>query len=108
MCSWRLSREALSNVARHAQASRARVELEVIDGALQLVVVDNGRGMPDQPVSGPDHLGIGNMRDRARALGGELRIERGPSPGARIIITVPLTRIRSRPEAVAAEEATPT
>ena len=92
-----IAREALSNVARHAQASRARVELAIDDDALQLVVVDNGRGMPDQPVSGRDHLGIGNMRDRARALGGELRIEREPSLGTRIIVTVPLNRIRSRP-----------
>ncbi|HVQ21780.1 MAG TPA: ATP-binding protein, partial [Candidatus Saccharimonadia bacterium] len=104
----RIAREALSNVARHAQASRAWVALAVDGGALKLVVVDNGRGMPERPVAGPDHLGIGNMRDRARALGGALRIERGPSSGTRIIITVPLTRIRSRPEAVAAEEATPT
>jgi signal transduction histidine kinase len=103
-----IAREALSNVARHAQASQARVELAIRGTALQLVVVDNGRGMPDQPVSGPDHLGIGNMRDRARALGGELRIERGTPRGTRIIISVPLTGIRSRSGAVAAEEATPT
>ena len=49
----------------------------------------------------------GNMRDRARALGGELRIERDASRGTRIIVTVPLVRIRPRPGAVAAEEATP-
>ncbi len=103
-----IAREALSNVVRHAQASRARVELAVNGGALQLVVADNGRGMAERPNGRPEHLGIGNMRDRARALGGELRIERGPSRGTRIIITVPLTRIRSRPGAVAAEEATPT
>ena len=101
-----IAREALSNVARHAQASRARLELTVVEPHLRLVIVDDGRGMPVDQVAGSDHLGLGNMRDRARSLDGEMRIERGTPRGTRIIITVPLTRIQSRSGDEAAEEAT--
>jgi signal transduction histidine kinase len=103
-----IAREALSNVARHAQASRARIELTVHDGHLRLVVIDNGRGMPVDPVAGPDHLGLGNMRDRTRALEGQMRVEGGTPRGTRIIIVVPLTRILAHVGDEAAEEATPT
>lgn len=103
-----ITREALSNVARHAQASRARIEATVVGGHLRLVVIDNGRGMPADPVAGAEHQGLGNMRDRARSLDGDMHVERGMPRGTRIIITVPLTRIRPRSGDEAAEEATPT
>jgi signal transduction histidine kinase len=103
-----IAREALSNVTRHAHASRARVELAIEEPDLRLVVVDNGKGMPVDPAAGPEHLGLGNMRDRARSLDGEMRIEHGTPRGTRIIITVPLTRIQSHSGDVAAEEATAT
>jgi signal transduction histidine kinase len=103
-----IAREALSNVARHAQASRARVELAVEQPHLRLAVIDDGRGMPVDPVAGPEHLGLGNMRARAHSLDGEMRIERGRPRGTRIIITVPLIRIQSHSGDEAAEEATPT
>jgi signal transduction histidine kinase len=101
-----IAREALSNVARHARASRARIELTVDDGQLRLVVTDNGRGMPIHPVAGPDHLGLDNMRDRTRGLDGQMRIERGAPRGTRIIVVVPLTRILSQSGHQAPEEAT--
>jgi len=103
-----IAREALSNVARHAQASRARVELAVEQPHLRLAVIDDGRGMPVDPVAGPEHLGLGNMRARAHSLDGEMRIERGRPRGTRIIISVPLIRIQSHSGDEAAEEATPT
>jgi signal transduction histidine kinase len=103
-----IAREALSNVVRHAQASRARIEVVVVGPHLRLAVIDNGRGMPAEPVAGAEHFGLGNMRDRARSLDGDLHIERGMPRGTRIIITVPLTRIRSQSGDEAAEEATTT
>jgi len=61
-------REALSNVARHSGASSVEVSLVVNDGELILQIVDNGGGFDVAAVHGG--RGIGNMRDRAEALGG--------------------------------------
>jgi signal transduction histidine kinase len=99
-----IAREALSNVARHAEASRVRVKLEVDGSDLRLIVVDNGRGMPPEPVGGPEHLGLSNMSDRARSLGGEMRIERSRPHGTRVIIRAPLVRVQSLVDAEATKE----
>ena len=66
-------REALSNVARHAHASRVEVEVDVAHGELALVVIDDGVGIaPDAHQSG-----LRNARERAHALGGELTLSEG-------------------------------
>jgi signal transduction histidine kinase len=101
-----IAREALTNVSRHAQASRARVELRVAGDELAMTIIDNGRGMPASSEHGPEHQGIGNMRERAADLGGRLEIESGRQRGTRIIVTVPLTRIVPAAGAPASEEAT--
>jgi signal transduction histidine kinase len=70
-------REALSNVARHAGASRADVTVDVDqDGILSVVVTDDGTGLPP----GGRRSGLRNLADRAAKLGGELRL--GPAEGA--------------------------
>ncbi len=88
-----IAREALSNVARHASASRAALVLARDGGELVLVVDDNGRGFDPLAVAGPDalgrHQGLTNMRDRAVGMGGTFAIERPDGPGTRIIVRVP-------------------
>jgi signal transduction histidine kinase len=88
-----IAREALSNVARHAGATRAALVLAVDEGDLVLVVDDNGRGFDPAQVAGPDalglHQGLTNMRDRAVGMGGTFAIERPDGPGTRIIVRVP-------------------
>lgn len=69
-------REALSNVARHARATRADVHVTVSDGILRLKVVDDGVGMPPEPAR--HGLGLRNMAERAQGLGGSLELT---SPG---------------------------
>lgn len=85
-------REALSNVARHAGATRADVTLDIDDdGYLTVTVTDNGTGIPP----GPRRSGLRNLAERAAALGGEMRLsEAGPGasrPGARLEWRVPTT-----------------
>ena len=70
--------EALSNVTRHAQATRVEVSLVVDEDQLVVSVTDDGRGI-DKRVSGG--RGIDNMRVRAGRLGGEVEWERGPGGG---------------------------
>ncbi len=84
-----IAREALSNIARHAKASRASVAVSVEGETLALVVADNGRGFDPNLPRDARHQGLRNMADRARELGGELRVESTPGAGTRIIVTLP-------------------
>ncbi len=80
-------REALSNVARHAHATRADVQLVVGDGAVSLVVQDDGVGMhPDAA-----HSGLRNARRRADALGGVLELADAEPQGMILRWRVPLS-----------------
>ncbi len=82
-----LTREALSNVVRHANARRARVELMAANGRAVLTVEDDGDGF-DARTPGAGN-GLQNMRQRAAGLGGELRISSQPGKGTRLRITIP-------------------
>ncbi|HVC13963.1 MAG TPA: GAF domain-containing sensor histidine kinase [Acidimicrobiales bacterium] len=84
-------REALTNVGRHAQASRAEVRLRVDESTLSLEVVDDGRGIATAPDGqGTGGLGLANLRRRAEKLGGELSVEARDSGGTSIVWRVPL------------------
>jgi signal transduction histidine kinase len=84
-----LTREALSNVARHAAASHAWVRLDADADAIRLELADDGRGFDASRAAKGGHHGLANMRSRADALGAEFRIESGPGAGTRIIVTLP-------------------
>jgi two-component system, NarL family, sensor histidine kinase DevS len=84
-----LSREALSNIARHSSASRAIIDLAMLDDAMRLTITDNGRGFDTESFPTPGHHGLGNMRGRAEALGGRLRIN-SDSGGTRVVFELPL------------------
>jgi PAS domain S-box-containing protein len=77
--------EALTNVAKHACASRASVRVAEGDGRLQIVVEDDGDGGARL-----DGHGMRGMADRAEALGGSLRLESPPGRGTRIEATLPV------------------
>ena len=83
-------REALSNVARHADASRVAVNVVVDDGRLTLRVADDGVGY--RPTAGQHSSGLDNMRVRAESLGGDFSIEALPDRGTVTTWTVPITR----------------
>ncbi|GAA0410651.1 histidine kinase [Acrocarpospora corrugata] len=79
--------EALSNVVRHAKASKAQVSAIVTSENVTLIVEDNGVGLP------PDgrRSGLRNLRERADQLGGSFAADAAPGGGTRIIWSVPLT-----------------
>ncbi|HEY7702118.1 MAG TPA: GAF domain-containing sensor histidine kinase [Candidatus Limnocylindrales bacterium] len=84
-----IAREALSNIARHAHATTARIIVRRLGDRLHLEVADDGVGFDASPGVPQGHLGLANMRDRAAALGGSFELGSG-GPGTTIIVTVPL------------------
>ena len=84
-----IAREALSNVARHARASRATIHAHRIPEGIRLVVADNGVGFAAGRRFGPSHQGLRNMRERAAGLGGIIDIQSEARRGTRIIVIVP-------------------
>jgi signal transduction histidine kinase len=81
-------REALSNVARHAEANAAMVEVEATAGELVLRVTDNGKGLPAER----HESGLRNVRRRATELGGSARLLPEEPHGTRVEWCVPLAR----------------
>jgi len=78
-------REALSNAARHAHASKVEVNLSADARAITLTVTDNGVGMPE----GGRRSGLANLRERAEQLGGTFTTTPGPAGGAAVTWAVP-------------------
>jgi signal transduction histidine kinase len=87
---FRIFQEALTNVARHAQASAVEVTLNVHAGELHLEVHDNGRGIPPEALSGKGALGLVGMRERAQSVGGQLDIRSAPGEGTIVHLRLPL------------------
>ena len=89
---YRIVQEALTNVAKHAQATQAVVNLERRPDALVCSIADNGRGFDARARSARMHsegLGLIGMRERAASLGGTLSIASGPGRGTTLKIVVP-------------------
>lgn len=85
---YRIAQESLTNVVRHARASRAVVRLGLADGIVELTVDDDGIGMDGTPVG--DGRGMLGMRERAELLGGSLESGRSPLGGTRIAARIPM------------------
>jgi two-component system, NarL family, nitrate/nitrite sensor histidine kinase NarX len=80
-------REALSNMVRHAAASKATLSLTCVgEGEVSIVVEDDGVGVGDPPADPHNHHGLSIMRERARSLGGELTLGRGANGGTRVAV----------------------
>ena len=88
---YRIVQEALSNVVRHAGASRVRVVLERRDERTVVVIEDDGRGFepPGAADTGGGGLGLVGMAERARYLGGRVGIESAGGQGTRVTVEVP-------------------
>jgi two-component system NarL family sensor kinase len=86
---YRICQEALTNVARHAEAGRVRVQLVATPQEVRLSVEDDGRGFDASSVPGDRH-GLVGMWERAQMLGGALEVRSRPGEGTRIEASVPL------------------
>jgi len=90
---YRIAQEALTNVARHALASRAEVSLRLDRETLVLTVWDDGRGFNPQTLSETRMLGLAGMRERAMLVDGTLTVASQPGSGTQVALTVPLQPI---------------
>jgi signal transduction histidine kinase len=88
-------REALSNVARHAQATWAGVRLHVSARNCRLEVRDNGTGLVDGPAHGGGN-GLVNMQSRAESLGGSFEVLQPEAGGTTLVWQVPIASGDSR------------
>lgn len=85
--------EALTNVARHARASRVGIDLSARDGACLLRIEDDGQGMRSDARANTRSFGLMGMRERVDRLDGTLVIDGASGRGVRIAIAIPLTGI---------------
>jgi two-component system sensor histidine kinase UhpB len=89
---YRVAQEALTNIARHAKAEHAAIELTQAAGTVGLTVRDDGSGLPPGALTSSN--GIRGMRERALLIGGHLDIGPATGGGTRITLTVPTDRAR--------------
>lgn len=88
---YRIAQEALTNVARHAQATRVSVEIETTPEAITLRIIDNGLGFDPSAIKPGITLGLQGMRERLSELNGVLTITSVPDVGTQLIATLPQT-----------------
>ncbi len=95
---FRITQEALTNIARHSGATRASIRFEVDNKYVRLTIEDNGRGIEDQSQPGRTSMGMVGMRSRARQVGGELKVGNKETGGLRIQVEAPLRRAQDAQE----------
>ena len=87
---YRITQEALTNVARHADAKHVFITLQTKEGELMLQVADDGSGFDQKLLRDAEGLGVAFMRERAALVGGFLEVAALPEKGTRVIFRVPL------------------
>jgi signal transduction histidine kinase len=94
---FRIAQEALSNVSKHAQTQKVRVELSVDDQCLLLSVQDWGRGFEPADLEGElSHLGLVSMQERAGMMDGVCRIRSKVGEGTLVEVEIPLSSLAER------------
>ncbi|MGB1091717.1 MAG: PAS domain-containing sensor histidine kinase [Oceanobacter sp.] len=86
---YRIIQESLTNIARHAEASRLKIDMQANDFELQVQIDDNGLGMPAIPKKDKS-FGVRFMHERAADFGGRLALSSSPMGGVRVSLQVPL------------------
>jgi len=87
---YRATRELLFNVVKHAEASRAEVEIASNRQRAEVIVSDDGVGMPNEATADGGGFGLFNVRQRVEQFAGSVEIEHPPGGGARVRLSVPI------------------
>ncbi|MDE3084893.1 MAG: response regulator [Verrucomicrobiota bacterium] len=89
---FRIFQETLTNIIRHASATRVDVQLTEENGWLVLTVQDNGRGITEEEIANTRSIGLIGMRERAALVGGEINFHGEPGQGTTVTLRIPLHR----------------
>ena len=89
---FRICQEALTNIVRHAKATRVSVSLRKGPGRVSLRISDNGKGIEESQILDPRAFGLIGMCERARFWGGEVKISGAPGKGTLVALSIPLAR----------------
>jgi signal transduction histidine kinase len=92
---FRIFQETLTNIIRHAQATRVEVKLAEQDGQLVLTVADNGRGISEEEISNTRSIGLVGMKERAMLIGGDVVLHGAPGQGTTVTARAPLRPMRN-------------
>ena len=87
-----IAQEALANIRKHAEATTIQMRFQFSDGLLQMVIHDDGSGFDPTLARSGRGNGLRNMRERARALHGEFRLESHPNAGSQVIVQAPIEK----------------
>lgn len=87
---FRIAQEGLTNVVRHAEASRVTLQVEYDAGVLQLRITDDGKGIAAERLLNRESWGILGMHERSRHFDGELKITGRPGQGTTLLLRLPL------------------
>lgn len=90
LCVYRVTQEALQNVAKHAHVAKAEVELTHTDGLLCLTVSDHGAGVELDRAGMAAGLGLVSIKERARLVNGTFRVESAPNRGTTLSLKIPV------------------
>jgi signal transduction histidine kinase len=93
LVAYRAAQEALTNITKHAQASRVEIDLSLAGGVLSLEVSDNGQGLGADALGKARSFGIRGLHERARTVGGWIDLSSGPT-GTTLILSVPLQKVQ--------------
>lgn len=88
---FRILQEALTNVARHSQASEVHISFQEQESSVRLEIEDNGVGLPEHASSDPTSYGLIGIRERVYPWGGKMEIAGVPGTGTTLSITLPFT-----------------
>jgi PAS domain S-box-containing protein len=88
---FRIYQESLTNVARHAHASRVMVSLHQTDDEVVLEITDDGKGFDSKDIKNKKTLGLLGMKERTMMMGGKYEVVSNPGKGTTVVVSVPLT-----------------
>ncbi|MBK1614144.1 hypothetical protein CKO44_11765 [Rubrivivax gelatinosus] len=89
LVAYRTAQEALTNISKHAMATRVSLDLSLTGGVLSLEISDNGRGLSAEDLAKAQSFGIRGLKERAATVGGWIDLSSGPG-GTSLILSVPL------------------
>ena len=86
---FRIFQETLTNIIRHADATSVEIVLQEKDGAVELAVIDNGKGITEQEIADPKSFGLMGIKERVYSLGGIVTISGSKDKGTTVRVSIP-------------------